>query len=79
MRLVTVLAFMLFSFFTATNGFLDRQLNNPRVKIAYAKKESIIRYMLSEKQIDKSYFDVYLKKNNHLKYGQKTLSTILTG
>jgi len=61
MRLVTVLAFMLFSFFTATNGFLDRQLNNPRVKIAYAKKESIIRYMLSEKQIDKSYFDVYFR------------------
>lgn len=61
MRIIAVILFLMFSFFTTTNGFLDRQLNNPRVKIAYAKKESLIRYMLSEKQIDKNYFDVYFR------------------
>ena len=61
MRLIAILFLLLFSFFTTTNGFLERQLNHPRVKIAYAKKESIIRYMLSEKQIDKNHFNLYFR------------------
>ncbi len=61
MKVLAILVLLTFSFFTVSNGFLERQLNYPRVKIAYAKKESLIRYMLSEKQIDKNYFDVYFR------------------
>lgn len=46
---------------THESGFLDKQLNHPRVKQAFAKKESLIAYRLSEKSIDKQYFEVYLR------------------
>ncbi len=43
------------------DGFLETQLRNPRVKIAYAKKESFVRYMLSEKGVDKNHFDLFIR------------------
>lgn len=43
------------------SGFLEKQLNHQRVKQAYDKKESLISYRLSEKGVDKQYFEIYLR------------------
>jgi len=52
---------VLFTQFRTHGGFMDRQLNFPRVKLAYVKKEGILRYFLSNAGVDKYAFDLYIR------------------
>lgn len=59
--LLAFISLFTLSYFSLQQGFLDRQLTNYRVKAAWDKKSAMVRYMLTQKQIDPNYFDLYIR------------------